>query len=198
ETEKAVWSPDNLRDPLTTAREDEEDARRLEEGRQVARALHQARAERGTRWSDVMLLVKKRTHLAAYESALREAGIPFAADRRGGLLDSLEIADLIALLTFLITPHDDLALAHVLKSPIVGAEDEDLIALAQERERSWWERLCAMTAGLASPALQRGHALLQRWLALAPQLPVHDLLDRILHEDRKSTRLNSSHVKISY
>src|SRR5690606_378955 len=118
ETKKIAWSPDHLRDPLTTAREDEEDARRLEEGRQVACALHQARAARGVRWADVMLLVKKRTHLAAYESALREAGIPFASDRRGGLLDSLEIADLIALLTFLITPHDDLALAHVLKSPI--------------------------------------------------------------------------------
>src|SRR5690606_33930689 len=97
ESEKTAWSPDQLRDPLTTAREEEEDARRLQEGRQVAQALHQARAERGVRWSDVMLLVKKRTHLAAYESALREAGIPFASDRRGGLLDSLEIADLIAL-----------------------------------------------------------------------------------------------------
>ncbi|WP_293779608.1 exodeoxyribonuclease V subunit beta [uncultured Oxalicibacterium sp.] len=186
DTEKAVWTPAQLRDPLTTAREEEEDARRLEEGQQVARALREAMMQRpGTRWSDVMLLVKKRTHLNAYETALREVGIPFASDRRGGLLDSLEIADLIALLTFLITPHDDLALAHVLKSPIVGADDEDLISLAERNdkaERSWWDRLCQAVTGLTSPALQRGQALLQRWLEVMPHLPVHDLLDRILHE----------------
>ena len=81
-----------------------------------------------------MLLVKKRAHLTAYESALRGAGIPFVSDKRGGLLGSLEVADLIALLTFLITPGDNRALAHVLKCPIIGAGDDDLIALAQRSE----------------------------------------------------------------
>jgi len=182
-TEKTVWSPDQLRDPLTTAREEEEDARRLEEGRVVAQAILQARlALPDTSWSDVMLLVKKRTHLSAYERALREAGIPFASDKRGGLLESLEIADLIALLTFLIAPHDNLALAHVLKSPIIGATDEDLIALAVVPERTWWDRLILITSELTTPALQRGVALLQNWLSIAAHLPVHDLLDRILAE----------------
>jgi len=178
-----------LRDPLTTAREEEEDARRLREGRQLARALLRARAELpGLPWSEIMLLVKKRTHLAAYETALREAGIPFVSDRRGGLLQSLEIADLIALLGFLIAPGDNRALAHVLKSPIVGATDDDLIALAQRREHGWWQRLRAAVAEGASPALQRADALLSGWLAAAPHLPVHDLLDRILHDSRLLAR----------
>ena len=181
--DKAAWSPAQLRDPLTTPREEEEDERRLQEGRAVAQALWRAREQLGLKsWSDVMLLVKKRTHLRAYESALREAGIPFASDRRGGLLASLEIADLIALLRFLITPNDSLALAHVLKSPIVGATDEDLIVLAQTVGKTWWQRLHALDAVSLSPALQRGLSLLQHWLQLAPHLPVHDLLDRILHE----------------
>ncbi|GGI20506.1 UvrD-helicase domain-containing protein [Oxalicibacterium faecigallinarum] len=181
--DKVTWSPAQLRDPLTTAREEEEDERRLEEGRAVVQAILRAKQtlpEAG--WSDVMLLVKKRTHLRAYERALREAGIPFASDKRGGLLDSLEIADLIALLTFLITPHDNLALAHVLKSPIIGASDEDLIALAAIPENNWWDRLLHITSSLTTPALQRGVALLQNWLTVAPHLPVHDLLDRILAE----------------
>ncbi len=181
--EKTAWSPDRLRDPLTTPREEEEDARRLEEGRAVAQAILQARLQLPhARWSDVMLLVKKRTHLRAYERALREAGIPFASDKRGGLLESLEVADLIALLTFLITPHDNLALAHVLKSPIVGASDDDLIALALQPEKTWWSRLQRGTAAHSPPALQRAVALLEAWLDLAPRLPVHDLLDRILHD----------------
>lgn len=182
-TEKIIWSPAQLRDPLTTPREEEEDARRLDEGRAVAQAILQARSEiKSSRWSDVMLLVKKRTHLRAYERALREAGIPFASDKRGGLLESLEVADLIALLNFLITPHDDLALAHVLKSPLMGGSDEDLITLALRSEKTWWSRLHLSAQEQSSPALLRALVLLEKWLLLAPRLPVHDLLDRILHD----------------
>lgn len=178
---KTAWTPADMRDPLTEPREEEEDARRLEEGRAVAQAILRARTlTPGAQWSDVMLLVKKRTHLGAYERALREARIPFASDRRGGLLESLEVADLIALLTFLITPHDNLALAHVLKSPIIGASDDELIALALRSEKTWWSRL--HQAELNTPTLQRAVLLLEKWLGLAARLPVHDLLDRILHE----------------
>lgn len=178
-----------LRDPLTVPRAEEEDARRLEEGRMVARAIIEGmRAIDSTSWSDVMLLVKKRTNLAAYESALREAGIPFLSDRRGGLLQSLEVADLIALLGFLITPGDNRALAHVLKSPIIGAQDDDLIALARRGEDNWWRRLQALAGAGASGALTRAAHLLSRWLEVAPRLPVHDLLDRILHEGELAAR----------
>jgi ATP-dependent helicase/nuclease subunit A len=176
----------DLRDPLTTPRVEQEDARRLEEGRAVADAIVAAKREfaqrqgRDAKWSDVMLLVKKRAHLGAYESALREAGIPFVSDKRGGLLESLEVADLIALLTFLITPGDNRALAHVLKSPVVGASDDDLIALAMRRETTWWLRMQSQDA--ASAAMLRGTRLLAHWLEEAPHLPVHDLLDVILHE----------------
>jgi ATP-dependent helicase/nuclease subunit A len=178
-----------LRDPLTVARAEDEDARRLEEGRTVAAALVEAmQAIDSTNWSDVMLLVKKRTHLAAYESALREAGIPFLSDRRGGLLQSLEVADLIALLGFLITPGDSRALAHVLKSPVMGASDDDLIALAQRSEANWWQRLQAIAQDGGSDALKRAAMLLARWLAIAPRLPVHDLLDRMLDEGDLAAR----------
>lgn len=177
-----------MRDPLLQAREEQEDLRRLEEGRALARALQQAtdalavREGRARRWSDVMLLVKKRTHLAAYEAALREAGIPFVSDRRGGLLQALETTDLIALLTFLITPGDSLALAHVLKSPLFGASDDDLIALAGRSERNWWLRLRAAAEARTSAPLRRAADLLARWLEAAPRLPVHDLLDLIQHQ----------------
>ena len=182
-----------LRDPLTAPREEEEDARRLDEGKAVAQAILRAQRELSSqgspvRWSDVMLLVKKRTHLIAYESALREAGIPFVSDKRGGLLESLEIADLIALLTFLITPGDNRALAHVLKCPIIGAGDDDLIALAQRTEHGWWLRLQAAALAGASEPLRRAAGLLATWLHSALHLPVHDLLDQILHDSQLVAR----------
>ncbi|WP_170942098.1 UvrD-helicase domain-containing protein [Noviherbaspirillum denitrificans] len=182
-----------LRDPLSEARDEAEDARRVDEGRTVARALRHAMRELESRhgrpatWSDVMLLVKKRSYLAAYESALREAGIPFVSDKRGGLLESLEVADLIALLSFLMTPADNRALAHVLKSPVFDASDDDLVMLAQQGEGVWWHRLLAV-ANEVSPALRRAVGLLQHWLEAAPRLPVHDLLDLILHQGQLVAR----------
>ena len=187
-----------LRDPLETPRAEEEDARRVDEGRAVAQAILQAREQLAARcgclprWSEVMLLVKKRTYLNAYERALREAGIPFVSDRRGGLLDSLEVADLIALLGFLITPGDNRALAHALKSPVFGASDDDLIALAQDGEGTWWQRLQRKAADSASEALRRAERLLQQWLEVAPRLPVHDLLDLILHQGELVARYAQS------
>ncbi|WP_246541562.1 UvrD-helicase domain-containing protein [Collimonas antrihumi] len=205
--DEADEAPQGLRNPLTTAREESEDARRRDEGRQLAQALWRARQEltvrqeqggRAIRWSDVMLLVKKRSHLGAYESALREAGIPFMSDKRGGLLESLEISDLIALLTFLITPDDARALGHVLKSPIFGASDDDLIGLAQRTERGWWARLRAASLEHdAAPALQRASALLEEWLQAAPRLPVHDLLDVILHRGQLLARYAQAATPLS-
>lgn len=183
--------PTRIRDPFVTVAEEVEDVRRLQEGRQIAQAVLAIRAQAEAAgaplpWSEVMMLVRRRTHLSAYEMALREAGIPFVSSRRGGLLDALEVSDIIALLQFLMTPSDNLALAHVLKSPICSASDEDLIFLAQlspaasQPRLSWWKRLLQINE--ERPTLVRARQLLNDWMAAAHYLPVHDLLDRVFHQ----------------
>jgi len=178
------------RDVLTTPRARGEADAHAREGEQIAAALaHWVAATtvieedgraRPARWSDAMVLVPRRTHLGPIEAALRNAGIPFVSDRRGGLLATLEADDLIALLEFLITPNADLKLAQVLRSPLFGASDDDLIALARAPGGSWWARLQAMSE--APTALARARQLLAWWHDLAGVLPVHDLLDRIYFE----------------
>ena len=63
------------------------------------------------KWSDMMILVRSRTHLRAYEAGLRALHIPFTSSRAGGLLDALEVDDLVALLRWMTMPADDLSLA---------------------------------------------------------------------------------------
>lgn len=183
------------RDTLTESREEAGDSQRYEEGRQVAAsllALHATEcvrengAERPVRWSDFQLLVRRKRYLADYERALRDAGVPYVSPRRGGLLATLEALDLCALLDFLMTPQADLPLAHVLRSPIFAVSNDDLIAIAQSGEGpfapTWWERLGAQAGHAdASHALRHAHRMLSRWLAAAPTLPVHDLLDHIVY-----------------
>jgi len=178
-----------LRDPLTTPRTEAEDGARHIEAAQFADQLKiivsdwsvndEGKVRRAT-YGDIMVLVRTRTHLAVYEEALRARHIPFISSRRGGLLDTLEAEDVQALLMFLITPFADLALAQVLRTPIFACGDADLMSLVTGEEASWWQRLQHLAQ--PSPALQRAVKLLQRWLALADKLPVHDLLDRIYFE----------------
>jgi ATP-dependent helicase/nuclease subunit A len=190
--EEAASAAEVSRDTLTQPRAQLGDSLRFEEGRRVAAWLRHLRAtvavpedeaSRPARWSDFYLLVRRKTHLADYERAFREAGVPCLSPRRGGLLATLEALDLSALLAFLMTPESDLDLAHVLKSPLVGATDEDLQIVARlEGEGGWWARL--MSTPLpehASGQLRDGVARLAHWLRIAPHQPVHDLIDHIFH-----------------
>ncbi len=197
ETAKAPPSVLVLRDPLTEAVEEEEDQRVEREARQLAEKIGamvggslgtwQIATENGegrpAEFRDILLLKRSRTRLEIYERALRAARIPYVSSRQGGLLDTLECADLTALLTFLITPFADLCLAQALRSPLFGCTDDDLMRLAKLPDGSWWARLQAWSVrGEAGPALERAVGLLQGWLALTDTLPVHDLLDRIYFE----------------
>ncbi len=185
---------DWLRNPLQEARIEQATGEREAEAQQFAAGIADIMAHwsvhdadgtvRRAEYRDIMVLVRKRTHLRVYESALRAARIPFLTSRRGGLLDTLEAEDIQALLTFLITPFADLELAQVLRSPIFACSDGDLMQLAQdETGGSWWSRLqCCEQSGVASAELSRAYRLLNNWLDRADKLPVHDLLDRIYFE----------------
>ena len=48
------------------------------------------------------------------------------------------MADLIALLDVLASPGHDLSLAHALRSPLFGASDADLLALAEAAGTAEW------------------------------------------------------------
>lgn len=133
-------------------------------------------------YGDILLLYAKRLDLQVFEDAFRHAGIPYVGDQRGGLLDTLEVADLQCLLGALVAPYDDLALAQCLKSPLFGFGDGDLKRLARG-QGPWWQRLADWAAEAEAPErVTRATGLLREWRGLAGSLPVHDLLDRIFHQ----------------
>jgi len=184
------------RDILTQPRPEAPEGAREQEGRQLVEKIREiveqwyiaeeragAWTTRRARHGDILVLVRRRTHLHVYESHLRAARIPYITSRQGGLLDTLEAQDLTALLRFLITPFADLHLASALRSPIFSCDDADLAALAAAGDGTWWRRLTRLASeGAASPALLRARRLLAGWLERVDRLPVHDLLDRIYFE----------------
>ncbi len=88
---------------------------------------------------DILILVRNRTRVVqALIRALERRGVPVAGIDRLTLSNHLAVADLLALLRWCENTSDDLALAQVLRSPLVGMSDDALRAVAFGREGSLW------------------------------------------------------------
>ena len=81
-----------------------------------------------------MILVRSRS--AVFEAMIRackERGVPVAGADRLALTQHIAVMDLVAAGRAALSPADDYSLACVLKSPLIGLDDDDLIALAPGR-----------------------------------------------------------------
>ncbi|MCA0431732.1 MAG: double-strand break repair helicase AddA [Proteobacteria bacterium] len=133
---------------------------------------------------DILLLFQRRGVLFdAVIAALRAAGVPVAGADRLKLSENLAVQDLLALAQASLMPEDDLALACVLKSPLVPQplSEDDLIVLSAQRGRtSLWQRLTS-TEGQTLNA-----ALLSETRRLAGSDGPFDFFARVLARSRKA------------
>ncbi len=98
---------------------------------------------RPIRAGDIMVLVRRRTgFVEELVRQLKRADIAVAGVDRMVLTQQMAVMDLIALGQFLLLPEDDLTLAIVLKSPLVGFTEEELFTLAYKRDtKHLWDVL---------------------------------------------------------
>lgn len=91
---------------------------------------------------DVMILVKRRGDLASLIVArLYAEGVPVAGVDRLRLNAPLAVQDLLAAIRFVLQPDDDLSLASLLVSPLVGWTQDQLMAAAPRDHGSLWAHL---------------------------------------------------------
>ncbi len=91
---------------------------------------------------DVLILVQTRGPLfAEIIRACKARGLPIAGADRLKLGEEMAVKDLVALLSFLATPEDDLSLAALLRSPLIGISEAELYDLAHGRPGYLWEKL---------------------------------------------------------
>lgn len=141
-----------------------------------------ASGERPIEAGDVMVLVRRRDALVeALARAFKRQGIPVAGVDRMILTDQLAVMDLIKLGEFLLLPEDDLTLATVLKSPLIGLDEADLFELAHDRGGAGLWRALRRRAH-ERPGWVRADAQLLAWLDRADRTPPHELFAGILAE----------------
>jgi ATP-dependent helicase/nuclease subunit A len=105
---------------------------------------------RAIRASDFLILVQSRSAQGGLFHeiirACKERGLPMAGADRLRVGGEMGVRDLMALLAFLETPQNDLALAEVMRSPLGCVSESDLFSLAYGRPGLLWDQLDARAA----------------------------------------------------
>ena len=149
---------------------------RVEKGLQDAQPMG-----RKVRPGDILVLVRARARggfVAALVRALKDLGVPVGGVDRMVLAEQIAVQDLLALCDVMLLPEDDLALAAVLKSPLIGLVEDDLLDLAAPRAGTLWQAL-AQHRG-AEGRLGRVADWLARLMARADIATPHALLADVL------------------
>lgn len=108
----------------------------------LANPFHLKSKDRLLRPEDILILVRRRGDLAALLVArLHAEGVPVAGVDRLLLSAPLAVQDLLAAARFAVQPLDDLNLAGLLVSPLLGWDQDRLYAVAAGREGALWPHL---------------------------------------------------------
>ncbi|HEY0116789.1 MAG TPA: 3'-5' exonuclease, partial [Allosphingosinicella sp.] len=133
--------------------------------------------KRPLRPEDILILVRRRGDLAALIVArLHAEDVPVAGIDRLSLSAPLAVKDLLAAARFAIQPLEDLNLASLLVSPLLGWSQDDLFDAAFRRDGSLWPRLRERAGRGEGPDL----APLYDMLAMADFATPHDFFELLL------------------
>jgi ATP-dependent helicase/nuclease subunit A len=133
------------------------------------------------RFSDFLILTRKRKHVSDYADALEALDIPVEVSGAGAFGESPEVRALTVLLRALADPHDTVALIAVLRGPLYGVSDRELFAFRQSG--GWFSVFHEGDSG-ATPGGPVAAALgaLRRYFRYTRVLPAAAALDRVLED----------------
>ena len=125
---------------------------------------------------DILVLVRSRGELASLIVArLFGRGVPVAGVDRLHLHEPLAVQDLLAAMKFAVQPNDDLSLACLLVSPLIGWDQDQLRELAYGRPSSLWRELRRR-----AEEFSEAHEALSGLLAIADYATPSRFLETIL------------------
>ena len=130
---------------------------------------------------DIMILVRKRDRFfALLRAALVQRSISVAGADRLHLSRQIEISDLLALADICLLHDDDLQLASLLKSPLIGLDEEGLMHLAMGRAKNQSLFTTLKAHGGAPTELGRAVAKIEHYLRLSVNLSVAGFFETVL------------------
>lgn len=147
--------------------------------------------DRPIRPGDILILVRRRdAFVTEMIRRLKKRNIAVAGADRMVLTDEIAVMDLMALGRFVLLPEDDLTLATLLKSPLIGLDENELFDLAWNRgEHRLWRMLQKRAS--ENERFKAAHDLLVRLLARADFEPPYEFFAHVLGEEQGRLKLLS-------
>ncbi len=127
-----------------SSKETPEDWQRIEREAYVIAERIQECARQGYAYRDIVILLRSmKARSSVLLRTLARRGIPAYTDVSGGFFEALEVRDVLALLALLDNEQQDIPLASVLRSPLMGSPltDSDLVEI----------RTCRATSATSMP-----------------------------------------------
>jgi ATP-dependent helicase/nuclease subunit A len=139
---------------------------------------------------DIALLAPVGTDLWRFEEALEDRGIPVSTQAGKGLFRRQEIQDLIALTRSLSDARDTLALGALLRGPLVGLTELELLDIAQQLlidpnhpdrlpQLGLWTKPADVNHELARTVLAKLQALGRRARSTTPYILLADAVEAL-------------------
>ena len=172
-------------DSEATGDEPENNERELDFIIQKIKELHASKKQvqnadgtfRQIQWRDFAVL---RRSLAGWGTravaAMRQAGIPAVVNERDGYFEAQEIQLLLSLLQIIDNPEQDLPMAAVLHSGLVGLDANELGALRLTGDGSLWSVMPLYAEQAQDERLLQFIAHIEHWRTLSRRHGVADLL----------------------
>ncbi|MBQ3076690.1 MAG: UvrD-helicase domain-containing protein, partial [Clostridia bacterium] len=182
---KTLWTKNGRGDPARLYQAGDS----FEEARFVAQTILETCAGEGRDYSDFAVLYRTNAQSAALEDALLKSGVPYRLYGGMKFYERKEVKDVVAYLTILANPRDDLRLARIINEPKRGIGDTSIAKmqeLAAEGGVPLWE---VITRADEFPELARQRERLRLFVELIESLKKQgetllpsELLTRVVEE----------------
>lgn len=141
-------------------------------------------------YRDVVILLRSLAWAPAIMEEFKEQGIPIYANLSSGYFEATEVSIMMSLLKIIDNPYQDIPLAAVLRSPIVGLDEEELATIRiYHRHGVFYEALTAFCQQNSSDEALNGKLRLfienlQEWRKRARQGALADLIWLLYRETK--------------
>jgi len=119
--------------------------------------------QRDAQYRDIVILLRSMTQAPTIVDELKRQGIPVYAELSTGYFEAIEVKVMISLLQVIDNPRQDIPLASVLKSPIVGLNEDELTKIRlSDKNAAFYDALRAFTRQNNSDTSQRTEQFLHK------------------------------------
>ncbi|MGP4041853.1 helicase-exonuclease AddAB subunit AddA [Gracilibacillus sp. D59] len=138
---------------------------------------------RKVEYRDIVILLRSMTWAPTIMEEFKKQGIPVYAELSTGYLEAIEIQVMISLLKVIDNPRQDIPLASVLKSPIVGLNEDQLAKIRLAKKgATYYEALKEYVKATDHESIEHFMKQLKQWRRKARQGALSHLIWDIYQE----------------